>query len=185
MTRTFVAGVPIEPVLTAFRLFPVNGGNRFWCMFHPDERPGGKPSAEIDRNDPSFFHCWRCDEDWSAAQIIAELTGCAVLEGLQRSYEIAGDTRIVARPERPRLSPRQLEVELRAEIKRARSLTVDPVAAFMEARGWLVELADYAKTPWGWTGGKHGRVVIPSRDRDGSLRGLKWRIAPTWVKGSL
>jgi hypothetical protein len=184
MSRTFLANVPIAPVLASLGMQP-NEHGRYPCPKHDDQRPGGNPSAVISRKDPCLLDCWSCGEWTTAAELVSMALGCSLEEGLARALEVAGTIHPSVRDQkpRPRLGPTDLEAELRREALRAERLEVDPVAAFVADRGWPSEMAVYLRT-WGWTGGYGGRLVIPHRDRNGVLRGLRWRLPPGWSKSA-
>ena len=83
-----MSDVPVVPILLAFDRYPDTRG-RYFCVFHDDERPGGKPSAEV-RSDPCLLECWSCGTVVTAAELVAQFTGCTRREGLDRAVEIAG-----------------------------------------------------------------------------------------------
>lgn len=183
MSRTFVVDVPVAPVLLMFDRYPDRRG-RYWCLWHDDERPGGKPSAEI-RSDPCLLECWSCGKDATAAEIVAELTGVSLTEGLRRAVEIAGS--IAPKPKKaPReVEPARLEAELERQTVGIRyPRDVDPVDAFAADRRWNGDVVRYVAEQWDWAGDYRGRVVLPYRDAHGVLRGLRWRMPPHWDKSS-
>ncbi len=181
--RTFMVPVPIAPILAWLGMQPDERG-RHYCPKHRDQRPGGSPSAEVSRKDPCLLDCWSCGEWTTAAELVSIAQGCSLEEGLARAIEIAGSGPWpTPEPRRPALGPTDLEAELRREAERAqKDYDVDPVRAFCADRGWPPELADYARNAWGWRAGYHdrwiGKVVIPHRDRNGVVTGLRWRMPP-------
>lgn len=183
MTRAWLLDVPVVPVLLALDRYPDNRG-RYWCPFHNDEHAGGKPSAEV-RSDPCLLECWSCGAVSTAAELVAAFTGCSVEVGMERALEIAGTIEVATNGHRERrtVSAAQLEAELRRQTEGVRyPRGIDPIEAFVEAKGWPGALAGYARERWGWTGDYRGRVVIPHRTATGELTGLKWRIPPRWDK---
>jgi len=181
MTRTYLADIPMVPVLFALDRFPDQRG-RYWCPFHEDERPGGKPSAEV-RDDPCVLSCWSCGMEARAPEIVAAITGCSITDGLAYALEVAGEITPTAKKRREGPSADRLEAELvRQTVGIRYPRDVDPVESFCASKNWGEDVTRYARAEWGWAGDYRGRVVIPHRDYAGDLTGLKWRLPPHWDK---
>jgi hypothetical protein len=183
VSRTFVVDVPVVPVLLMLDRYPDARG-RYWCPFHDDERPGGKPSAEV-RSDPCLLECWSCGANATAAELVAFLTECSLQDGLARAIEIAGRIKPMRRRAKKWLEPARLEAELSRQTEDVRyPRGVDPVELFVADRRWPGDVVAYLESSWGWAGDYRGRVVMPYRDAQGDLRGIRWRLPPTWEKSS-
>jgi hypothetical protein len=185
VTRTFLVNVPVVPVLLMLDRYPDARG-RYWCPFHDDEHPGGKPSAEVG-SDPCLFECWSCGAIATAAELVSVIIDCTLEEGLRRAVEIAGtNDGGLERKRRSRAAePVRLEAELARQTQGVRyPHGVDPVARFVADRGWSADIASYVQTQWGWAGDYRGRLVMPCRDADGVLHGIRWRLPPSWEKSS-
>lgn len=181
MSRTFLAPVPVAPVLFALDRAPDARG-RYWCPFHNDERPGGKPSAEV-RDDLTVLSCWSCGATATAPMLVAKITGCSLQEGLKLARGWGGELEIVAKKPREGPSAERLESELMRQTTHIRyPRDVDPVEVLCKSKGWSDEITRYARESWNWIGDYRGRVVFPHRAADGSLTGLKWRLPPDWEK---
>lgn len=191
MTRSFLASIPLVPVLFALGREADSRG-RYWCPFHYDERPGGKPSAEIS-DDPTLFHCWSCDRDATAPEVAAEFLGVSVREATRWCLERVSPLENVAPRRKPEVSSARLESEYRRHTEGIRyPRDVDPVDSFLWTRPEVPTAGErppgqpsyheYVTREWGWRGDYHGRVVMPHRDAAGTMTGLKWRIPPDWRK---
>jgi hypothetical protein len=181
MSRTFLANVPVVPVLFALGRVADQRG-RYWCPFHLDDRPGGKPSAEV-HDDPTVLSCWSCGRDSRAPELVAEITGCSLEKGLDYALSVADEIEPSAKKRVDAVSAERLEAEYRRLTEQIRyPRDVDPVEAFAETRGWEDDLTSFARVSWGWRGDYRGRVLMPHRDENEDLTGIKWRVPPTWAK---
>lgn len=181
MSRSFLVDVPVAPVLLMLNRYPDARG-RYLCPFHDDQRPGGKPSAEIS-SDPCLFDCWSCGATATAAELVSVITGCTLEEGLERAVEIAGEVAAVPKYRRSAVEPVRLEAEFARQTQGVHYPgDIDPVTQFVADRGWDADIASYVRVQWGWAGDYRGRLVIPCRDAEGVLRGIRWRLPPTWTK---
>lgn len=182
MSRTYLAQVPVIPVLFALGRDSDQRG-RYWCPFHNDDRPGGRPSAEV-RDDPTILSCWSCETNATAAEIVARVRGVSLSEAQRWAVETAGHIAALPRRQRPRPSAARLEAELHRLTTGIRYPgDVDPLTSFLWSRP-NVPVYPYVYNEWGWRGDYRGRVIIPHRDRAGALTGLKFRVPPDWAKES-
>lgn len=165
----------IVPVLDSLGEFPDARG-RYWCLMHDDHRPGGKPSAEVARKDPRILWCWSCGGKMDAITYVQRVRHCTEAEAAAYVSTVSGTVVLTGAARSAAPPSRQLETELAA------APTKFPVIRFCSGRGWAREVADYARESWGWIGDAHGRVVMPHRNRDGLLTGLKFRVPPGWDK---
>ena len=182
MSRSFLANIPLVPILFALGQEPDQRG-RFWCPFHNDQRPGGKPSAVISE-DPTNLYCWSCGTDASAPEVVAEVLGLSMKEATRWCLQYAKPVDDLPRKRRREVSPARLEAELRRHTEGIRYPNdVEPIERFLRSRNQFGQsYYDYVRYEWGWRGDYHGRVVMPHRDVDGTLTGIKWRIPPDWRK---
>lgn len=183
MSRTFLAEVPVVPVLFALGQEADKRG-RYYCPFHDDRRPGGKPSAEV-RDDPCVLSCWSCETDATAAMLAAKIRGTDLRAGLEFALSVAGQIEAKPRRRAPGPSPARLEAEyarLTTDVRWPGD--VDPVAEFVESRGWGGAVWRYVTEEWGWRGDYRGRVLMPHRSYDGEMTGIKYRLPPDWQKES-
>lgn len=185
MTRSFLASVPLVPVLFALDREADNRG-RYWCPFHYDDRPGGKPSAVVD-DDPTLFHCWSCGRDATAPEVVAEILQISVRDATRWCVERVNPLADAKPRRKVEVSSARLESEYKRHTEGIRfPHDVSPVHALIwsreEWRDEIEEFAYYVEQAWGWRGDYHGRVVMPHRDETGTMTGIKWRIPPDWRK---
>lgn len=179
------ARLPLEVILAELGMV-ADARGRYWCPYHPDERPGGRPSADIWEADDGeeLLGCWSCGARVTGFELIAHVRGVSSREAVALARVLAEGAPARAEKPAPReLDPAKLERELRVSTTGVRyPRDVDPLERFAESHGPLPPV-EYLRS-WGWAGDFRGQVVMPWRDEAGTLTGLRFRVPPSWVKSA-
>lgn len=201
MTRSFLdpetddvrRRLPVAAVLERHGMEPANAAGRYWCPWHPDKRPGGKPSADVwETEEGERLQCWSCGEGADALELLAELGRKSPRAALAEAMEIVSQLPEEDSDPRLRRTPRPIPVG-RLELELERTTTgirwprdADPLREFAAARrrkGHALASLGFLRE-WGWAGDYRGRLLIPHRRIDGTISGLRYRIPPGWSRGA-
>lgn len=161
---------------------------RYWCLVHDDQRPGGRPSADVwETEDGDLLSCWSCGSKLDVIQVIAHVQQVDLLQALKRAKEWAPRERIARKTVTPP-DPIKLEREYMVSTSGVRYPNDrDPVELFRTARlnaGQACPPVRHLTDAWGWRGDFRGRVVIPWRDASGDIVAVKYRVPGGWSKTS-
>lgn len=162
--------------------FDPDARGRYWCPFHDDQRPGGRPSADVwELSHGDVFGCWSCGVRADPVELTQRALGGTLSHALREIGRIRGDAPAAREKSLERIvDPAQLEREYRVSTTGIRG---DPLPTFLRQHAPLPPV-DFLSDGWGWRGDYLGRIVMPWWDWNGELTGLKYRVPPDWHKDS-